>query len=153
MMMARQLSNPDKDPMTTINRILLSLLPVAVAAGCGSDESPAPEDHTPTTYSLLINDVPVTAPYTFASAQTVRVRIKFFNAAQDDLDDVESEHFGGLAFNPASLATAVRLADHHYQFDVTGGTPGTGTLQVGFGHDDSADEVTFDPTAVTVTGP
>jgi hypothetical protein len=99
-----------------------------------------------------VNDNPVTAPYTFAAGVTLRVRVKFFNAAQEDLDDVEAGHFGGLSFNPASLATAVRLADHHYQFDVTGGTAGSGTLQVSFGHDEMADEHTFDPVAVTVTG-
>jgi hypothetical protein len=81
----------------------------------------------------------------------VRVRVKFFNAAQEDLDDVESSHFGGITFNPASLATAVRLSDHHYQFDVTGGTASTGTLQVGYGHGELADETTFPPAEVTVS--
>jgi hypothetical protein len=44
-------------------------------------------------------------------------------------------------------------AGHHYQFDVTGGTAGTGTLEMGYGHDELADEHTFDPEAVTVTVP
>ena len=66
------------------------------------------------------------------------------NAAGEDLDDVEAEHFGGLTFSPASLATVARVADHHFQFDVTGGTPGTGTVQVSYGHDEAADEITFD---------
>jgi hypothetical protein len=132
-----------------------TLLPLAalaaVIAACSDNEAPPAEDHTPVSYNLLVNDVAVTAPYTFISGQTVRVRVKFFNAAQEDLDDVESSHFGGIAFNPASLATAVRLSDHHYQFDVTGGTAGTGTLQVGYGHDELADETTFTPADVTVT--
>jgi hypothetical protein len=141
--------------MTVFARTLLHL-PLAalifVGSACGDNEAPPAEDHTPRSYNILVNDNAVTAPYTFAAGVTVRVRIKFFNEAQEDLDDVESGHFGGLAFNPASLATAVRLADHHYQFDVTGNTAGTGTLRVGFGHDELAAEHTFDPVAVTITG-
>ena len=78
------------------------------------------------------------------------MRLKFFNAADEDLDDVESAHFGGLVFEPASLATVARVTDHNYQFDVTGGTPGTGTVQVSYGHDEAADEHTFEPVAATV---
>jgi hypothetical protein len=66
---------------------------------------------------------------------------------------VEGSHFGGLTFNPTSLATGTRVTGHNYQFDVTGGTAGTGTLQVSFGHSEDADEPTFPTEAVTVTGP
>jgi hypothetical protein len=137
-----------------LRRIFLYLVPLAlvtVLAGCGGDEPQGTPDHTPVSYNVLINDVPVTAPYTFPSGVTVRVRLKFFNVAQDDLDDVEAEHFAGLTFNPASRATAVRLTDHHYQFDVTGGVPGSGTVTAGFGHDDMADEHAFPPANITVT--
>jgi hypothetical protein len=141
--------------MKSIVRALLRLTPatlsVAMVTACGSDETQAAPDHTPVTYNVLVNDVAVSAPYTFTAGQTVRVRLKFFNAAQEDLDDVEAEHFGGLTFNPvSSLATVARVTDHNYQFDVTGGTAGTGTLRVGFGHDEVADEVAFDPAPVTV---
>lgn len=129
----------------------LLLLAAFLATACSDNEAPPAEDHTPRSYSIQVNDVPVSAPYTFVAGQTVRVRIKFFNAAQDDLDEVEDSHFGGLTFNPASLATAVRVADHNYQFDVTGGTAGTGTLQVGYGHEATADEHTFPAAAVSVT--
>jgi hypothetical protein len=141
--------------MNSLSRTLVSFAALAgMLAACSDDETPplSPEDHTPRSYSILVNEVPATEPYTFSSGQTDRVRIKFFNAAQEDLDDVESGHFAGLTFDPASLATAVRVADHNYQFDVTGGSAGTGTLQVGYGHDEQADEHTFDPVAVTVTG-
>jgi len=43
-----------------------------------------------------------------------------------------------------------RVTDHNYQFDVTGGTPGTGTIVVSFGHDELADETTFPAADVTV---
>jgi hypothetical protein len=145
------LPTTNEEPM---NPPLRSLLPVAVLAAaaiaCSDNEAPPTEDHTPVSYTIQVNGSPVSEPYTFGSG-TVRVRIKFFNAAQEDLDEVESSHFAGLTFEPASRATAVRLADHHYQFDVTGGAPGAGTLQVSYGHDEQADEVTFEPAAITVS--
>jgi hypothetical protein len=121
-----------------------------LAAACGSDETAPAEDHTPATYNLIVDDVPQAAPYALTAGQTSRVQIKFFNAAGEDLDDVEADHFAGLTFNPIALGTATRLADHHFQFDVTAPSAGSGTLQVGYGHDDAADEKTFNPVAVTV---
>jgi len=137
----------------TLLRFTSAALSVATVAACGTTEAPSLTDHTAVTYNLLVNDVTVSAPYTFTAGQTVRVRIKFFNVEQQDLDPVEGEHFGGLTFNPASLATMTRVTGHNYQFDVTGGTAGTGTLQVGYGHDELADEVAFDPAPVTVAAP
>ncbi|MEA2725208.1 MAG: hypothetical protein QOH59_2979 [Gemmatimonadales bacterium] len=143
--------------MKTIARTVVWFLPatlgLSLGAGCGSTEAPTLTDHAAVTYDLMVNGTPVTAPYAFIAGQTVRVRIRFFNAEQQDLDAVEGEHFGGLTFDPASLATVARVVGHNFQFDVTGGTPGTGTLQVGYGHDDLADEVTFDPEAATVLAP
>jgi hypothetical protein len=138
----------------TLPQNLVYLVPaaiVAVAAACGGDEAQAPEGHTPVSYSLLVEGTAVSAPYTFVAGETALVQIKFFNAAQHDLDDVEAGHFGGLTFNPTSLATAARVTGHNFQFDVTGGTAGTGTLQVSFGHDNLADETTFPSAPVTVT--
>jgi hypothetical protein len=129
----------------------LLLLAGLFATACSDNEAPPAEDHTPATYSIQVNEVPVSAPYSFVEGETVRVRIKFFNADQEDLDEVEDSHFGGLIIEPASLATVVRVAEHNYQFDVTGGAPGSGTLQVGYGHEEAADEKTFPSTAVTVT--
>ncbi len=123
-----------------------------LAAACGGDETAPVEDHTPATYNLIVNDVPQNSPYVLPSGQTSRVQVKFFNAAGDDLDDVEAEHFGRLTFSPTSLATAARLADHHFQFDVTASHTGSGTLQVSFGHDDTADEKTFSPVNLNVMG-
>ena len=57
-----------------------------------------------------------------------------------------------LTFSPTSLATATRLADHHFQFDVTAQNVGSGTLQVSFGHDDTADEKTFSSSNLNVMG-
>jgi hypothetical protein len=120
------------------------------AAGCSSNETTAVDDHTPVSYTVLVDSVPAEAPFVLTQGQTVRVQLKFVNAANEDLDDVEGTHFGGLTFTPASLATVERVAGHTYRFDVTGETPGTGTVEVSFGHDAQADETTFPAVAVTV---
>jgi hypothetical protein len=127
------------------------LLVAAFLGACSDNEAPPSEDHTPTTYSLLINDVPVTQPYTFIAGQSVRVRIKFFNADGVDLDEVADSHFGGLTFEPATLATVARDSEHNYQLEVTGGEPGSGTLRVSYGHDDTADEHFLPVASVNVT--
>jgi hypothetical protein len=122
-----------------------------VLAACSGDESPAgTEDHTPATYSVLVNGTEMQPPLTFGAGQTATVQLKFFNAEDEDLDIIEDTHFGGLSFDPATLATATPDQTHNYRFTVTGGTPGTGTVQVSHGHDQAADETTFDPVPVTV---
>jgi hypothetical protein len=139
--------------VTTIRTTLLRLAACAalpLAAACDNDETQPSEDHTPVTYTIFVDGVEIAPPLTLTEGQTVRVRLKFFNAADEDLDDVEASHFGGLTFDPSSLASVARVGDHNYQFDVTGGTPGTGTVQVSFGHDEEADEHTFEPVTVTV---
>jgi hypothetical protein len=117
---------------------------------CSDNEAPPGEDHVPTSYTAYVDDVEVTEPLVLTAGQAVQVRLKFFNAAGEDLDEIESTHFASLIFEPAALAAAVRSSEHHYQFEVTGAQPGTGTVQVSFGHDEAADEHPFDPVAVTV---
>ena len=139
--------------MTTLSRHLLPFAvstALVVAAARSGDETQAADQHTPVSYSVLIDSVPATAPFDLTAGQTVRVQIKFLNALNDDLDDVESEHFAGLTFTPTSLATAVRDPNHHYRFDVTPGSSGVGTLVVSFGHDELADETSFPAATVTV---
>jgi hypothetical protein len=140
--------------MMTLPRTMRGLAAAGAIIGltaCGDNETaPIADDHTPVSYTILLDGTEATAPYTFAEGRTARVRIKFLNAASGDLDALEGEHFAGLGFTPASLATVAAVADHHFQFDVTGATSGSGTLQVGFGHDALADETTFAPAAVMV---
>jgi hypothetical protein len=139
-------------PSSVLPMFRLGLLGALVAiAACGGDETAPPaDDHTPKTYNVIINDVPQNAPYTLTVGQTSTVQIKFFNAAGDDLDDVETSHFAALNFGPSSLATATRSADHHYQFEVFAPSVGSGTLQVGFGHNSAADEKVFPAVALEV---
>ena len=139
--------------MTTVRSTLHRLAVCAalpLAAACGGDETQAPEDHTPVAYTMSVGGVEVAEPLTLTEGQTVRVRLHFTNAADDDLDDVEASHFGGLAFEPTALATVARVAGHNFQFDVTGGTPGTGDAQVSYGHDEAADETTLEAFGVVV---
>ena len=135
--------------MTSFKPVLLMLTAV-LAPACSDNEAPPAEDHVPESYGILIDDVLASPPYVFTSGQTVRVQLKFFNAAQEDLDEVEDTHYAGLTFDPSSRATVVRVADHNYQFDVTGANAGTGTLQVSYGHSAAADEHIFPEEPVTV---
>ena len=123
---------------------------VVAAAACSDSEAPPTDDHTPATYTVLVDSVPTAPPFTLTQGQTVRMQLKFVNAAGDDLDDVESSHFGGLTFSPAELATVTRDANHNFRFSIAGGTPGAGTLEVRYGHDVMADEKSFAPVTVTV---
>ena len=128
----------------------LLVLAACLATACSESEAPPAEDHTPTSYGILIDDATVTEPYLLTAGQTVRVRLKFFNKDQEDLDEVEGSHYGGLTIDQTSIASVRRVPDHNYQFDVTAINEGTGTLQVSFGHDPDADEHPFPAAAVTV---
>jgi hypothetical protein len=139
-------------PNSTLRLFLAPAALAGVLAACGGDETQPTEDHIPDRYNVLINGEEVSPPFTFVSGETARVQIKFFNRAGEDLDEIESSHFGGLTFNPTSLATATRVGGHNYQFDVAAGAEGAGTVVVRFGHDDAADDKSFPAAPVTVTG-
>ena len=145
-------SNGDPDMRSSLlARTLPVLLLTGALAACSDNESPSgTEDHTPATYTVLVNGTETQPPFALVEGQAVTVQLKFFNAEEEDLDIVESDHFGGLTFNPTSLATVTRDPLHNFRFTVTGGTPGTGLVQVSFGHDEAADERPFDPVGVTV---
>jgi hypothetical protein len=132
-------------------RTLPALLLTGTLAACSDNESPSgTEDHTPTTYSVLVNGSEVQPPIVLVEGQAVTVQLKFFNAEDEDLDTVEATHFAGLTFSPENLATVTRDPDHNYRFTVTGETVGIGTVQVSHGHDEAADETSFTPVPVTV---
>ena len=132
-------------------RTLPALLLTGALAACSDDESPSgTEDHTPATYTVLVNGTETQPPFVLVEGQAVTVQLKFFNAEEEDLDIVEDTHFAGLTFSPSNLATVTRDPDHNYRFTVTGETQGIGTVQVSHGHDEAADETTFTPVPVTV---
>ncbi len=138
--------------MSTNSFLRLFLAPAALPAlllACGGDET-GTEDHTPVDFAVSVDGAPVEAPYTLVFGETVLVRIQFFNEGEEDLDNVEDSHFAGLTFTPSSLATAARVADNNYQFDVTATAVGSGTVTIGYGHSEDADEVTFSGIPINV---
>lgn len=64
---------------------------------------------------------------------------------------IEVDHHAGLTFTPTTLAAVASVADLNFQKDVTGrGTAGAGTVTVGCGHDEAADELSLGPIPVSV---
>ena len=94
----------------TCGRIALFGLALGVlaAVGCSSDETVAADDHDPVTVELSVDGAPPSGDGVLhlPEGQTVTVRATFFNAAGDNLDDVEDTHFSRLVFDPAGTATA-----------------------------------------------
>lgn len=125
----------------------LSLGAILAGSGCNSDESTKETDeHDPTRVVFIVAGDTLTGDSLFIPAgQTVLVRGIFFNAADENLDDVEGEHWSKLSFDPGTLATAVVDVDHHFQHEVTvnGAANAKGIVDVGFGHDELADEHTL----------
>ena len=141
--------------MSTNPLLRIFLVPAALSGllvSCGGDET-GTEDHTPFDYTVSIDGAPVEAPYELVFGETVLVRVQFFNEAGDNLDSVEDSHFAGLTFDPGSLATATRVADHNYQFNVTANTVGAGTVVISFGHNEEADETEFEAIPINVVPP
>jgi len=143
--------------MTTVSRRLFPAVFVGLllaGSGCGGNETAPVEDHTPKTYNVLFNEIATTSPYIFVVGQTVRVRLKLFNAAGEDLDNAEAELFTALTFNPTDLVAISKVPGHNFQFDVTGANAGTGTMVVSFGRDSLANETSFpaQPVSVQATG-
>jgi hypothetical protein len=134
----------------------LSVVPalaLALATGaCSSSETgPGPDAHVPTSAKLFVNGVDETANLILPAGATTRVQIKFYLADGSEETTIETTHFSSLTFTPTVLATPAGVADHRFQWDVTAqGAAGTGTVMVGFGHDDLADEDSFGPFPVTV---
>jgi hypothetical protein len=138
--------------VSTNSFLRLFLAPAALPAlllACGDDET-GTEDHTPVDFAVAVDGAPAEAPFTLVFGETVRIRVQFFNENDEDLDNVEDSHFAGLTFNPTSLATAARVSDHNYQFDVTATAVGPGTVAIGYGHSEDADEVTFSGIPINV---
>jgi hypothetical protein len=125
----------------------LSIGAIFAASACNSDESSKETDeHDPVRVVFIVGGDTLTGDSLFIPAgQTVLVRGIFLNAADASLDDVEGEHWSKLSFDPTTLATAVVDVDHHFQHQVTvnGAANAKGIVDVGFGHDELADEHTL----------
>ena len=127
------------------------LLAALAFAACGDDETGPEEGHTPQSAAVLINGVDVTDGLILPAGETVRVEVRFLDEHGEVITGIEDEHFASLTFTPATLATVTSVADHHFQHDVTAqAEAGTGSVMVGYGHDEAADELEFPPIDVTV---
>jgi hypothetical protein len=134
-----------------MNRLFLSALgmgTILAASACNSNESTKEGDeHDPVRVVLSVNGTAMTGDTLFlpVGMTEVIVRGTFYNSADESLDDVETEHFSKLTFDPTTLATATIDAAHHYthSVDVQGAANATGTVSIGFGHDALADEHTL----------
>ena len=132
-------------------RCMTLLLAALAFAACGDDETGPEDGHTPAEAALFVNGVNMSDDLVLVAGEPVRVEVRFLNDEGDEITGIEDEHFAGLTFTPATLATVADVADHHFQKDVTGqAQPGTGSVRVGYGHDEAADELEFGPFDVTV---
>jgi hypothetical protein len=133
-------------------RVSAALLVALVLAACGDDETGPEEGHTPDAAALFVNGTDVSDGLVLPAGEVVRVEVRFMHEGEV-ITGIEGEHHAGLTFTPASLATVASVADHNFQKDVTGQAAGTGTVEVGYGHDEAADELSFGPFDVAVMAP
>lgn len=131
----------------------LALAAVAVV-GCSSDETVATDDHDPVSVTFSVDGAPPSGDgkLHLPEGQTVTVRATFLNAGGDNLDDIEDTHFSSLTFDPAGIATPTMDPNAHFSHEVVvnAAAATTGTVAVGFGHDDAADEHSLGPIDVVV---
>jgi len=123
------------------------LAPAAVLmAACGSSSEPAAEDHVAVRFDVAVNGVMMVDDTIRLHAGRVdTVRFTFYNAAGEDLDAHEDDHYGGLVFPGGINAAAATDSGAHFSQVVTNlesaGVVGVAT--VGYGHDSLADENSF----------
>ena len=119
-------------------------------AGCGDDETAPEEGHIPDDAALFVNGTDVSDGLVLPAGGTVRVEVRFIHDGEF-ITGIEGDHHAGLIFTPATLVIVASVADHNFQKDVTGqSAPGTGSVMVGYGHDEAADELSFGPFPVGV---
>jgi hypothetical protein len=127
-----------------------SWLLIAALAACDSEETTG-GDHTPADAGLFVAGVEVTAGLTLPAGQTTEVEVRFLDAHGDVIEGIEDHHFAALRFEPASLATTTYATGRHFVLMVTAqATAASGTVSVGYGHAEDADELEFGPIPVTV---
>jgi hypothetical protein len=130
-----------------------TLLLVLAASACSSstEATAGPDAHDPAYAQIWVNGVDMTSNLMLVADSVTRVQVRFFLADSTEETTIESSHFSSLTFTPDTLATPAPVSGHHWQWDVTAqSVAGTGSVMVGFGHDNLADEKSFGPFPVTV---
>jgi hypothetical protein len=131
-----------------LSRSTLALLaPAAVLmAACGSSSEPAAEDHVAVRFDIAVNGAMMVDDTIRLHAGAVdTVRFTFYNAADENLDAHEDEHYSGLVFPGGVHAAAATDAGAHFSQIVTNTESAgvVGVATVGYGHDAMADENSF----------
>lgn len=129
----------------------LALVPaLCILAACDEDETTGETGHTPDEAVITVDGLPVDT-LRLTQAGTTRVVIRFYHDGEL-LDDIEVDHHTRLTFTPPTLATDAAVAGANFSRDVTGdAVAGTlGTVMVGYGHDEAADDAEFGPFDVKI---
>jgi len=133
------------------SRSVTILLAALSLWACGGDETDPEEGHTPDDATLFVNGIEVSDGLIIPAGEAVTVEVRFLDHDGQVITGIEDEHHAGLTFTPATLATVTDVPGHNFQKEVTGQSgPGAGTVTVGYGHDEAADELSFDPIPVSV---
>ena len=129
---------------------LATMSVIAFAAACDEDETTGETGHTPDEAVMTVDGLPVDT-LRLTQTGTTRVVIRFYHDGEL-LDDIEVDHHTRLTFTPPTLATDAAVAGANFSRDVTGdAVAGTlGTVMVGYGHDEAADDAEFGPFDVKI---
>ena len=124
---------------------------LATTACSDSTETPPEETHTPASAALGVDGVLGSDNFLFLVGAAVPVEVKFYNDEGTEIIGIDDDHFATITFAPSTLATVADVAGEHFHKTVTGGAEiGSGTLTIGYGHDEAADELSFGPFTVSV---
>jgi hypothetical protein len=137
--------------LETTHRFATVLVLSLALVACGDDETGPEEDHTPENARLFVDGADVTDGLILIASEPLRVEVKFFNDEDEEITGIDDDHHAGLTFTPSTLAAVATVDGENFQKDVTGqAEPGTGSVQIGYGHDEDADELNFGPYEVSV---
>ena len=129
------------------------LLAVLLATTACSDSSGLPPGGplTPTAAALEINGTISTDNTLLVAGTTAPAEVKFYRNDGTEITGIEGESFAKLTFSPSSIATSADVPDEHFHKTITaGGQPESGTMMIGYGPTEAADELLFGPYTVTV---
>lgn len=121
--------------------------------GCDSTEPTPDHGHTPEGARLVVSGVEIDegGSLTAVAGQTLRIRVEFLNGEGEEITGIETTHHTALVFSPDELATVAAVDGENFSKDVTFQPgAGEGTLSVGYGHEEAADELSFGPFNVAV---